>query len=127
MSSTGRPKNWHKLRRLVLERDKGLCQICLKKGEYEPAKHVDHIIPLHKKIDNRLKNLQSLCIDCHAAKTAAEKGKGKGACIHGYIVGMYCPKCKKIVERKHYPNRNLQKDSVVTRGNLRNNPGKLDD
>ena len=122
MPSEGRPKNWHKLRKVVLERDKGLCQLCLKNGEFEPATCVDHIIPLHVKVDNSISNLQSLCNPCHAAKTAAEKPKiGKGACLHGTPTGMHCNKCGKVVERK-FIRRELKRNSIINSASLRNNP-----
>ena len=38
----------------------------------------DHIVPLHKGGTNDCRNLQSLCRQCHAIKTAAEQGKDCG-------------------------------------------------
>jgi 5-methylcytosine-specific restriction protein A len=38
----------------------------------------DHIVPLHKGGTNDWRNLQSLCRQCHAIKTAAEQGKDCG-------------------------------------------------
>lgn len=34
---------WEKLRKQTIERDKGLCQMCLKEGRITPGKDVDHI------------------------------------------------------------------------------------
>lgn len=38
----------------------------------------DHIVPLHRGGTNDSCNLQSLCRQCHAIKTAAEQGKDCG-------------------------------------------------
>jgi 5-methylcytosine-specific restriction enzyme A len=54
-----------------------LCVHCEKAGRYKLARCVDHVIP-HKG-DQQLfwdqANWQSLCLDCHNAKTLREKGK----------------------------------------------------
>ncbi|MDG6880958.1 HNH endonuclease [Phocoenobacter uteri] len=64
---------WRRIRAIVLDRDKHLCQLCLKQGIYTSATTVDHIIPkAHNGTDN-LSNLQSLCNACHKAKTARER------------------------------------------------------
>jgi 5-methylcytosine-specific restriction endonuclease McrA len=36
---------------------------------------VDHIVPLHKGGSNDVANLQALCEECHADKTARERGR----------------------------------------------------
>ncbi|MDG6882800.1 hypothetical protein A6A21_09805 [Phocoenobacter uteri] len=36
---------WRRIRAIVLDRDKHLCQLCLKQGIYTSATTVDHIIP----------------------------------------------------------------------------------
>jgi 5-methylcytosine-specific restriction endonuclease McrA len=38
----------------------------------------DHIVPLHKGGSDEWSNLQSLCRQCHAIKTATEQGKDCG-------------------------------------------------
>ncbi len=38
----------------------------------------DHIVPLHRGGTNDASNLQSLCRQCHAIKTATEQGKDCG-------------------------------------------------
>lgn len=71
-SSTRRsrlPGNWDTLRRHVLERDGHRCQHC-----GAPAGEVDHIIAGD---DHRPAALQSLCVACHAAKTATESAEGR--------------------------------------------------
>jgi len=52
-----------------------LCVKCQSKGRITAATEVDHIVPLHKGGTDDLDNLQSLCHDCHAEKTATEQGK----------------------------------------------------
>lgn len=78
---------WERQRKLILRRDKGLCQPCLKRGRLRPARQVDHII---NKAEARARgwteeqieaegNLQSICDDCHRDKTAEEAKRGRGA------------------------------------------------
>ena len=52
-----------------------LCSKCSERNRITAATEVDHIVPLHKGGTDDLDNLQSLCHDCHAEKTAAEQGK----------------------------------------------------
>jgi 5-methylcytosine-specific restriction enzyme A len=63
---------WQKLRAAILKRDKGLCQHCIKQGRSVVANEVDHIVPKHRGGTDDHANLQSLCIECHTAKTARE-------------------------------------------------------
>nr|WP_136252865.1 HNH endonuclease [Ningiella ruwaisensis] len=63
---------WRKLRKIVLERDNHLCQICLKKGKAVTGNQCDHIIPKSRGGTDSLSNLQILCVDCHRKKTAKE-------------------------------------------------------
>lgn len=79
----GYDEDWRKLRLVKLARDP-LCEHCKARGEVTPAVEVDHIRrfrPRGGKIDHRLrldmKNLQSLCTPCHAAKSNAER-RGRG-------------------------------------------------
>ena len=69
---------WTKLRKIILKRDNYMCQACLRQGTFtalcvRPRDHaVDHITPkAHGGTDDQT-NLESLCADCHAAKTARE-------------------------------------------------------
>lgn len=74
-----------------------LCKLCEEKGIVTAAQEVDHIIPRHKGgalLD--YDNLQSLCVDCHKAKTAAENrtaDRRGGACIHGTPSHLHCAEC----------------------------------
>lgn len=66
---------WDVIRVRVLQRDKGLCQLCLRAGVAREAKTVDHIIPKAHGGTDADSNLQSLCWPCHKAKTARERLK----------------------------------------------------
>lgn len=64
------------LRNLVLKRDRWTCRSCGKRIA-PPDAHVDHIRPVRRfkrPIDaNVYGNLQTLCIDCHGAKTESDR------------------------------------------------------
>jgi len=66
---------WEKTRVHVLSRDMYQCQVCLKANRLTPATQVDHIIPKSKDGTDDHTNLQSICDDCHKAKTLEEQGK----------------------------------------------------
>lgn len=79
---------WQKLRKRALWRDKGLCQSCLKQGRTREAKDVDHIKRKADGGEDHIDNLQSLCSECHEAKTARENGARKIAFgADGYPIG----------------------------------------
>ncbi|RTY53652.1 HNH endonuclease [Pantoea sp. YU22] len=65
--------DWNKLRPIILKRDKGLCQACLRDGIVRSAKTVDHIVPKAHGGSDLPSNLQALCWPCHKAKTARER------------------------------------------------------
>ena len=69
---------WDKLRKAIMQRDKGLCQPCLRSGRPEKAAQVDHIIPKAQGGTDDHHNLQSICTACHKAKTARESHHGNG-------------------------------------------------
>lgn len=48
---------------------------CASCGRIGPVE-TDHIVPLHRGGSNDWSNLQSLCKECHKAKTAAEAAHG---------------------------------------------------
>ena len=68
---------WNKLRLKALERDKHLCQMCLKRGIFTTATDVDHIVPLAQGGSDEMENLQSLCHECHKQKTCQERLNNK--------------------------------------------------
>lgn len=71
----GYGRQWDILRARILERDRHLCQECLRNGRAVVAKTVDHIKPKAQGGTDADSNLQSLCWPCHHAKTAREKLK----------------------------------------------------
>lgn len=76
----GYNSRWDRIRQEALKRDRYLCQACLKQGMLTPlcirkGDHaVDHIKPKVQGGTDDMGNLQSLCIDCHTAKTAQDEG-----------------------------------------------------
>lgn len=78
----GYGKEWTKLRKLILERDKGLCQPSLRQGRVVIATEVDHIVSkaaakklgwTQAQIDHP-NNLQAISKDEHLKKTKEEVG-----------------------------------------------------
>ncbi|HAW2960852.1 TPA: HNH endonuclease [Escherichia coli] len=68
----GYGSKWDAIRARILKRDNHLCQNCLRNGRAVEARTVDHIIPkAHGGTDDD-SNLESLCLECHRAKTARE-------------------------------------------------------
>lgn len=61
-----------------MQRDKGLCQLCLQSHRVTPATECDHIIPKHKGGTDDQANLQMLCSPCHADKTQKEAAEAQG-------------------------------------------------
>lgn len=67
-------KRWRYTRIKVIQRDRGLCQECLKSGRVSEGTHVDHVKPVSQGGDEwSMNNLQLLCKKCHEKKTAREK------------------------------------------------------
>lgn len=64
-----------RIRNRVFERDGWLCVCCAADGRTTVATEVDHILPLHKGGTDDLENLQALCGECHARKTARDMGR----------------------------------------------------
>lgn len=78
---------WERLRKIVIERDKGLCQPCARKGLVTRFQAVDHIISRARakqlgwseaRTENP-SNCQAICEKCHSIKTEQEQGKTKHA------------------------------------------------
>jgi 5-methylcytosine-specific restriction protein A len=65
---------WDRLRLLVLKRDKHLCQHCWRAGRPTPATDVDHIVSKARGGTDETSNLQSLCRECHDAKSKRDRG-----------------------------------------------------
>lgn len=72
---------WEKLRKEVMQRDKGLCQPCVSNGRYTPAHAVDHIVQKASGGTDDLANLQAICRACHLDKTMTDNGRRKRVTI----------------------------------------------
>jgi 5-methylcytosine-specific restriction protein A len=75
--SRGYGAAWERLRKIVLQRDSGLCQPCWN-GEprrVTRANQVDHIIAKANGGTDDLDNLNAICSPCHALKTIHDSGK----------------------------------------------------
>lgn len=75
----GYGSDWDKLRKLILSRDKGLCQEHLRQGKARPARIVDHILSKGEGGTDDPGNLQSLCQACSDTKTQAEALRARQA------------------------------------------------
>lgn len=64
-----------RIRQRVLMRDKWLCQECIRHGATTIATEVDHIVPLCFGGSESDSNRQSLCHECHMAKSGIEAGQ----------------------------------------------------
>lgn len=64
-------KKWQSIRSQVIQRDRGLCQICLKNKKLKPGYIVHHIIALtiqnmnNEAIAYGIDNMVCVCNDCH--------------------------------------------------------------
>lgn len=73
---------WRQLRKVVMERNGGLCTKCAQLDIITQADVVDHIISITEDYSKRLDitNLQPLCHSHHNQKTADEENsQGRGA------------------------------------------------
>ena len=75
-----RGRRWLALRSQVLSAEPR-CLSCLQQGRLSAAREVDHIVPLQQGGADAISNLQPLCHDCHATKSAAERGAQRKAAI----------------------------------------------
>src|SRR3546814_3574240 len=66
----GYGSEWDKLRARILDRDRHLCQPCLRFGRASIAREVDHIRPKHQRGTDDEHNLEAICTPCHRVKTA---------------------------------------------------------
>jgi len=66
-------------RERIKRRDKGVCQKCLKQGQFRPGTEVDHIVSFENGGEDSDENKWLLCTKCHKAKSASERrSKGRG-------------------------------------------------
>lgn len=70
----GRP--WRRKREAILKRDRYLCVPCADAGRVKEATQVDHRVPEAEGGTDHESNLQSICTECHDAKTQAEAARG---------------------------------------------------
>lgn len=63
-------REWQVVRRVVLQRDHYLCQVCKRAGRITPATTVHHITPVRVDYSKRLdlSNLETICKACHNAE-----------------------------------------------------------
>jgi 5-methylcytosine-specific restriction protein A len=66
---------WEKLRKVILQRDRHLCQLCMQEGRITAGTHVDHITAKAKGGTDDPANLQTVCAPCHALKSIHDQGK----------------------------------------------------
>lgn len=85
--SRGYGAAWEALRKRILSRDKGLCQVCQASGRISIAREVDHKVPKAQGGTDDDSNLQAICTPCHKAKTAREAQAGAGRA--GGVVNVY--------------------------------------
>lgn len=64
-----RGARWKAVRAWVFKRDGYVCRKC---GLHGQVLECDHVIPRDKGGSDHPSNLQTLCVGCHFAKTAAE-------------------------------------------------------
>lgn len=73
----GYDSRWVKLRKVIIARDCGLCQPCLRKGRPTPYHAVDHIKPKSMGGTDDPANLECICEACHDAKTNKERDEAQ--------------------------------------------------
>jgi 5-methylcytosine-specific restriction endonuclease McrA len=70
----GYDHHWQRVAKQRRSADNHLCQLCLAENRLTPSSDVDHIIPLHVRLDWRLEfdNTQVICRPHHRKKTSAD-------------------------------------------------------
>lgn len=85
-------EEWQRTRELCMKSKDGLCENCLARGIYRPAKVVHHIVHLNpENIGNaeialNPMKLKCLCQDCHAAEHAKQPKRRYGVDDNGNII-----------------------------------------
>lgn len=74
-SQRGYGATWRRKRQAVLQRDSHQCRLCAAKGLVTYGNEVDHITPKSQGGTDDLENLQTICGDCHKAKTLKESSQ----------------------------------------------------
>ena len=81
----GYDAKWEAVRKVIIARDKGLCQMCLREGRVTQGRDVDHMkskaecvrLGWSRAQMDEPSNLWYLCQACHRVKTEEEQGKKK--------------------------------------------------
>lgn len=81
----GYGSEWDKIRKLIMVRDDGLCQPCMRANRITVATQVDHVINkaewkiAHGSLTgvDAQTNLQAICGDCHKTKTQSESTQAR--------------------------------------------------
>lgn len=76
-SERGYGASWRKRRERIMQRDRGLCQPCIRKGIITSAYAVDHIVPKAAGGTDDDTNLEAICRCCHKQKTQQEASAGR--------------------------------------------------
>ena len=63
LRDSGSTSRWRKIRQRIINRDRGLCQMCSNEGD-----SVDHIVPRSQGGTDDDDNLQLLCRSCNSSK-----------------------------------------------------------
>ena len=75
-SNPYKSRKYQAIRKQAIERDRGLCRECFKKGVIKPFNDVDHINNIAQGGDfYDVNNLQLLCTECHRIKTSKEANR----------------------------------------------------
>lgn len=91
---------WHRCKDTYLESVNHLCERCLAKGIYEPAKIVHHKIHLSPEnmgdpeIMYGFDNLEALCLACHNDEHGRKKKTRRWKFVDGGLVTMEAPLSK---------------------------------
>lgn len=91
-----------KLRTQILNRDQYTCQTCGHEDKTGKTLQVDHITNVAAGGTNQPTNLQTLCTNCHKAKTHKENNVGK----HRRVAQTYYPKEQHPGLTHHKPKKN---------------------
>lgn len=79
-------KDWQQVRKIVLDRDHYLCQVCYRQGLVTPANTVHHIKHLRECWEQRLNlnNLETICLECHNKEHPEKGAKNKVQVLERY-------------------------------------------
>jgi 5-methylcytosine-specific restriction protein A len=65
-------RRWEAKRAQILQRDRHLCQPCLRAKRFTKATEVDHIKPRAQGGNEEPDNLEAICGECHEVKSKRE-------------------------------------------------------